>query len=333
MASKGFSYKKTNSMYISYYKDGQWDDGKLVDDDRVNISIMSTVLHYGQSVFEGLKAYRRKDGHIQLFRVKDNEKRFKKSCERMVMPPLPDHRFIEAVEQVVKANVSYVPPYKQGTLYIRPVMFGVGDQLGLKPSQSYIFAIVLSPVGSYFDSQQNAMHLLISDYDRAAHKGTGQAKTGGNYAASMLPQIQARSKGYADVLFLDPIHHENIEEVGAANFIGVIDDKELHTPLSESILNGITKRSVLYLATHMLGMKVVEKTIKYADIHLYTEAAACGTATVITPIGSITKDHQKHVFKYHEHMGPVIQQLYDLLIGIQYGDIDDPNHWITVIES
>ena len=332
MASKGFSYQKTDLLYISYYNNGQWDEGKLIKEDQIEISLMSTVLHYGQSAFEGLKAYRRKDGDVQLFRVKDNAARFKSSCERIVMPVFPEDRFFDAVVQVVLANLKFVPPYQSGTLYIRPVMFGVGDNLGLKPASSYVFAVIVSPVGSYFDANKTA-DLLITDYDRVAHHGTGKAKTGGNYSASMLPQKMARAKGYTDVLFLDPIHHENIEEVGAANFLGITDANELYTPVSESILDGITKRSILYIAKHFLNMNVYETVIPYSHIDQFVEAAACGTAAVITPIGSTTKDGVKHFFKHHVKMGPVTTKLYNLLTGIQCGDVEDPNHWITLIKA
>ncbi len=331
MAGKGFLYHKTDKVYVSYFDDGKWDDGALVDSDQINLSLMSTVFHYGQSVFEGLKAYRRKDGHVQIFRVKDNAARMKGSCERIVMPVFPEERFINAVIETVQANLSYVPAYREGTLYIRPVLFGVGDNLGLKPSKSYVFAIIVSPVGSYFDSQQKPMTLVTSKYDRVASKGTGQAKTGGNYASSMLPQKLAREQGYQDVLFLDPVYHQNIEEVGAANFIGITASNEIHTPYSESILNGITKRSVLYIATHLLNMHAEERVIALKDLSNYVEAAACGTATVITPIGSVTHDEIVYHMTYHDKIGPIISKLYDLLTGIQYGDIEDPDHWITVV--
>ena len=330
--SKGFSYQKVDQLYISYYQDGAWDEGKLITEDQIEISFMSTVLHYGKSVFEGLKAYRRKDGHVQLFRLADNASRMKGSCERMVMPVFPEERFMDAVIQTVKANMKHVPAYKEGTLYLRPVMFGVGDNLGLKPSKAYAFVVVASPVGQYFNPNQ-PVDLLITNYDRVAHYGTGKAKTGGNYAASMLPQKLAREQGYTDVLFLDPVNHENIEEVGAANFIGITAENELFTPESISILDGITKRSVLYLAKHHLHMTVHETVIPYHEITRFVEAAACGTAAVITPIGSTTKDGVKYQFKYHDRMGPITAQLYQLLLGIQYGDIEDPDHWITYIED
>ncbi len=329
----GFEYQKTDKVFISYYKNGAWDQGNLVSDDHITISLMSTVLHYGQAAFEGLKAYRRKDGHVQLFRVIENAVRFKQSCERIVMPGYPVANFIDAVKKTVVANLKYVPAYKKGTLYIRPLMFGIGDHLGLKPAESFVFAIIVSPVGSYFDSQLKPMNLLISDYDRAAHLGTGQAKVGGNYAASMLPQKQAKELGFADVLFLDPLHHQNIEEVGAANFIGITKTNELHTPVSKSILNGITKRSILYLAKQQLGMTVLETVISFDQIDMYAEAAACGTAMVITPIGSITKNGIKHEFLCHDKMGPETMKLYELLIDIQYGDKDDPDDWITLIND
>ncbi|MCF7930973.1 MAG: branched-chain amino acid aminotransferase [Acholeplasmataceae bacterium] len=234
---KGFSYVKAPYNYISYYKDGKWDDGILRDDDKLTISALSTALHYGQECFEGLKAYRRKDGRIQLFRVIDNARRFKMSCERMVMPPIPIEVFIEAVKKVVLANSDFVPPYGNNeTLYIRPFMIGVGNNLGLKAAPEYIFSVVVSPVGSYFNGPAKPVDMLISDYDRAAPHGTGDIKVGGNYAASLYPQLLAKNQGFADCIFLDPKTHTKIEEVGAANFIGITKDGQYVTPKSPSIL-------------------------------------------------------------------------------------------------
>ncbi|MBU1093692.1 MAG: branched-chain amino acid aminotransferase [Firmicutes bacterium] len=329
---KGFSYVKTNFNYISYYKDGKWDEGTLREDDKITISGLSTSLHYGQECFEGLKAYRRKDGKVQLFRVEDNAKRFQMSCEHMVMPAIPIDVFIDAVKKVVKANESFVPAYgNKDTLYIRPFMIGIGDNLGLKPASEYIFSIIVSPVGPYFSGPVKPVDMLVSEYDRAAPNGTGHVKVGGNYAASLYARLSAKKSGYADCIFLDPRTHTKIEEVGVANFIGITKDGKYITPKSPSILDSITNRSLKWLAINELKIDVIEGDIYIDQLNDIAEAGACGTAAVITPIGSITNGNVKHVFPASEVIGETIKKLYDLMTGIQFGDIEDPNHWVTIL--
>lgn len=331
--AKGFTYVKTPYNYISYYKDGKWDEGVLREEDTLTISATSTSLHYGQQAFEGLKAYRRKDGNINLFRVIDNAKRFQDSCERMMMPKVPLDVFVEAVKQTVLANHEYVPPYgSKATLYIRPFMIGVGNNLGLRPAKEYIFSVIVSPVESYFEGPAKPVDMVTSKYDRAAPYGTGQAKVGGNYAASLYPQVDARQKGYADTIFLDPKTHTKIEEVGAANFFAITHQKAYITPKSPSILDSITNRTLRYLARHMLNLDVEDTDIFIDKLDHIAEAGACGTAALVTPIASITHNDHVHQFKCHNEMGPITKQLYDLITGIQVGDIPDPSHWITVLK-
>ena len=330
---KGFSYQKTNVIYLSYYKDGKWDEGKLQTDDHISISVMAPALHYGQQCFEGMKAYRRKDGKIQLFRIQDNAARFHESARRLAMPPVDSITFEKAVIETVKANQDFVPDYGSGaTLYIRPLMIGVGENLGLRPAKEFIFMVITSPVGSYFEGGIKPVDLVVSKYDRAAPNGTGDIKVGGNYAASLYPQILAKEQGFADCVFLDPTTHTKIEEVGAANFFGVTQENIYITPKSSSILNSITNRSIRWLAEHKLGLKVVEGDIYFNKLDDLVEAGACGTAALITPVGSITHYGIKHVFPYNKEMGPISKKLYDLLSGIQFGEIEDPNHWVTVLD-
>lgn len=332
--AKGFSYVKTPFNYISYYKDGTWSEGVLREDDHITISSTSTALHYGQQAFEGLKAYRRKDGDINLFRVLDNAKRFQESCERMMMPKIPYDIFVEAVKMTVLANKAYVPPYgSNATLYIRPFMIGVGPNLGLRPAKEYIFSVIVSPVSSYFEGPAKPVHMITSDIDRAAPHGTGHVKVGGNYAATLYPTVSAREKGFADTIFLDPKTHTKIEEVGAANFFGITHEKAYITPKSPSILNSITNRTLRHIAVHMLSLDVEETDIDIDNLDHIEEAGACGTAAVLTPIASIT--HQDHVytFKHNKEMGPVTKELYRIITGIQMGDIPDPSHWITILKG
>ena len=329
---KGFTYTKTHQIYISYWKNGSWDEGKLVDSDQLTLSAMSTSLHYAQECFEGLKAYRRKDGKVQLFRVEDNAKRFQMSASFLRMPTLPVERFIEAVKMTVRANEDFVPAYGfKDSLYIRPFMAGIGNNLGLRPAPEYMFVVVTSPVGPYFSGAAKPVDLVVSEYDRAAPHGTGHVKVGGNYAASLFAQANAVKRGFADCLFLDPATHTKIEEVGAANFFGITKDHAYITPKSPSILDSITNRSLKYLAKEVLGLKVIEGDIFISELDHLIEAGACGTAAVITPIGSITHGEHKHVFPASTEIGYYTKKLYDLLTNIQFGDEKDPQGWITIL--
>ena len=244
--SLGFSYIKTDLRYVSFWKDGKWDEGKLVEDNTVTISEASTGLHYGQQCFEGLKAYRTKDNKIQLFRPDQNAKRMADSCRRVMMAEFPEDKFIDACIQVVKANEHFVPPYGTGaTLYLRPFLIGIGDNLGVRPAPEYLFSIFAVPVGPYFKGGMSPVNFTISDFDRAAPFGTGAAKVGGNYAGSLMAHEEAVKKGYADCIYLDPATHTKVEEVGAANFFGITNNNEFITPKSPSILPSITKYSLI----------------------------------------------------------------------------------------
>lgn len=330
----GFEYHKLPYRYVSYYKDGQWDNGQLSEDATLHISEASPALHYGQQAFEGLKAYRTKDGSIQLFRPDRNAARLQATADRLLMPQVPTEQFIDAVKQVVKANEDYVPPYGTGaTLYLRPLLIGVGDIIGVKPANEYIFTVFAMPVGAYFKGGLVPTNFIVSeDYDRAAPYGTGAAKVGGNYAGSLLPGKQAKSNGFSDVIYLDPATHTKIEEVGAANFFGITADNEFVTPLSPSILPSITKYSLLELAEKRLGMTVIEGDVPIAELDRFVEAGACGTAAVISPIGGIQFKDKRHVFYSETEVGPVTRRLYDELVGIQFGDIEAPEGWIVKVD-
>ncbi len=328
----GFSYIKTDYRYISTWKDGKWDEGKLVTDNKLTISEGSPALHYGQQCFEGLKAYRTKTGEIQLFRPDQNAKRMNESNKRLLMPEIPEEKFIDAVKQVVRANEAYVPPYGTGaTLYIRPLMIGVGDSIGVSPAKEYLFCVFCMPVGPYFKGGMAPVNFIVSDYDRAAPHGTGAAKVGGNYAASLYPHELAAKSGFADCIYLDPATHTKIEEVGAANFFGITKDNVFVTPKSPSILPSITKYSLLYLAKEYLHMQVAERDVFINNLDEFKEAGACGTAAVITPIGGIFYNGALHVFHSETEVGPVTKKLYDTLYGIQFGDVEAPAGWIVKV--
>jgi len=327
-----FSYIKTDLRYVSKWKDGKWDEGSLIESNTITLSEASTALHYGQQCFEGLKAYRRKDGKIQLFRPDQNAKRMINSCRRILMPEFPVENFVNACIDVVKANEAYIPPYgTYGSLYLRPFIIGVGDNLGVRPAPEFIFSVFCSPVGAYFKGGMVPVNFNVSDYDRAAPNGTGGAKVGGNYAASMLSHENAVKEGFADSIYLDPATHTKIEEVGAANFFGITKDNKFITPKSPSILPSITKYSLLYIAKEYLHLEVEERDVYIDEIDEFKEAGACGTAAVISPIGGIYYKDKLHVFHSETEVGPITKKLYDTLIGIQFGDVPAPEGWVVEI--
>ncbi|EOL46131.1 branched-chain-amino-acid aminotransferase [Enterococcus phoeniculicola] len=328
----GFSYIKTPFRYVSRWKDGQWDEGTLSEDNTITLHEGSSALHYGQQCFEGMKAYRRKDGGINLFRPDQNSQRLNKSAERLLMPAISEEKFIDAVKQVVKANEAFVPPYESGgTLYLRPLLIGVGEGIGVKAAPEYIFTIFCTPVGAYFKGGLTPTNFIVSEYDRAAPHGTGAAKVGGNYAASLLPGNEAHKKNFSDCIYLDPATHTKIEEVGSANFFGITKDGKFITPYSPSILPSITKYSLLYIAKERLGLEAEESDVRLDELDKFAEAGACGTAAVISPIGGIQNNDEFHVFFSETEVGPVTQKLYKELTGIQFGDVEAPEGWIVKV--
>ena len=329
----GFSYIKTDYRFIAHWKDGAWSDGELSTDSTLHINEGSTALHYGQQCFEGLKAYRCKDGSINLFRPDQNAKRMQNTCERLLMPQVPTELFIRACKEVVKANEKWVAPYGTGaTLYLRPFVIGVGENIGVRPAPEYIFCVFCCPVGAYFKGGLKPSNFLVTDYDRAAPYGTGGVKVGGNYAASLLPHELAVKRQFTDAIYLDPKTHTKIEEVGAANFFGITRDNKFITPLSPSILPSITKYSLLYLAKERLGMETIEGDVYINELDQFAEAGACGTAAVISPIGGIQYEDNFHVFYSETDVGPITKRLYDELTGIQFGDVEAPEGWIVKVD-
>lgn len=329
----GFSYIKTDYRFIAHWKDGKWDNGELTTDSTLHIHEGSTALHYGQQCFEGLKAYRCKDGSINLFRPDQNAKRIQNTCARLLMPQVPTELFIRACKEVVKANEKWLAPYGSGaTLYLRPFVIGVGENIGVRPAPEYIFSVFCCPVGAYFKGGMKPSNFLVTDYDRAAPHGTGGVKVGGNYAASLLPHELAAERKFADAIYLDPKTHTKIEEVGAANFFGITRDNKFITPLSPSILPSITKYSLLYLAKERLGMETIEGDVYINELDQFAEAGACGTAAVISPIGGIQYGDDFHVFYSETDVGPITKRLYEELTGIQFGDVEAPEGWIVKVD-
>ena len=329
----GFGYVKTDKRYVSNFKNGAWDEGTLTDDADIVLNECAGVFQYAQTVFEGLKAYTTEDGHIVTFRPDLNASRLADSARRREMPVFPEERFVDAVQKVVEANAAYVPPYGSGaTLYIRPYMMGTNPVIGVKPADEYQFRMFCTPVGPYFKGGAKPITIRVSDYDRAAPCGTGNIKAGLNYAMSLHAIVTAHADGFDENMYLDPKTRTKVEETGGANFIFVTRDNKLVTPKSDSILPSITRRSLVYVAEHYLGMKVEHREVYFDEVKDFAEAGLCGTAAVISPIGKIV-DHGKEILipSGMEEMGPVTKKLYDTLTGIQMGRIEAPEGWIKRI--
>ena len=330
----GFSYMQTDKRYVSDFKDGKLDDGTLVDDANITMNECAGVLQYAQTVFEGMKAYTTEDGRIVTFRPDLNAARMVESAKRLEMPVFPEDRFIDAVVRTVKANAAYVPPYGSGaTLYIRPYMFGVNPVIGVKPADEYQFRVFTTPVGPYFKGGAKPITICVSDFDRAAPRGTGHIKAGLNYAMSLHAIMTAHRNGFDENMYLDSATRTKVEETGGANFIFITKDNKVVTPHSGTILPSITRRSIMYVAEHYLGLEVEERDVYFDEVKDFAECGLCGTAAVISPVGKVV-DHGKEICfpSGMEKMGPVTQKLYDTLTGIQMGQIEAPEGWIKVIE-
>jgi len=332
-ANLGFSYMVTDKRYISNWKDGKWDDGVLSSDPNVTINECAGILQYCQECFEGLKAYTTKDGSIVTFRPDLNASRMEDSAKRMEMPPFPQERFLDAVDQVVKANAAWVPPYGSGaTLYVRPYMFATGPVIGVKPSDEYQFHMLCTPVGPYFKGGAKPISICVSDFDRAAPRGTGHIKAGLNYAMSLHASVTAHGNGFDENMFLDPGTRTYVEETGGANFLFVTKDGKVVTPKSDSILPSITRRSLVYVAEHILGMEAEERPVKFGELKDFAECGVCGTAAVICPVGRVVRGSEEVCFPSGmKEMGPVTKKLYDTLTGIQMGSVSGPEGWIRKI--
>ena len=333
-ANLGFGYVNTDYRFVSNFKNGAWEEGALTEDPMVTISECAGVLQYAQTVFEGMKAYTTEDGRIVTFRPDLNAERMADSAKRLEMPVFPKERFIDAVVQTVKANAAYVPPYGSGaTLYIRPYQFGTNPVIGVKPADEYQFRVFTTPVGPYFKGGVKPLTIRVSDFDRAAPRGTGHIKAGLNYAMSMHAIVDAHNQGFDENMYLDPQTRTKVEETGGANFLFVTKDGKVVTPKSDSILPSITRRSLIQVAKDYLGLEAEEREVYLDEVADFAECGLCGTAAVISPVGKIV-DHGKEICfpSGMEAMGEVTKQLYNTLTGIQMGTIEAPKDWIYVIE-
>lgn len=333
-ANLGFGYIPTDYRFVANYKDGAWEEGGLTEDANLVLNECAGVLQYAQTIFEGMKAYTTADGRIVTFRPDLNGERMEQSAKRLEMPVFPKERFVEAVLKTIGANAAYVPPYGSGaTLYVRPCMFGSNPVIGVKPADEYQFRVFTTPVGPYFKGGVKPLTICVSDFDRAAPRGTGHIKAGLNYAMSLHAIVSAHANGFDENLYPDSATRTKVEETGGANFLFVTKENKIVTPHSNTILPSITRRSLMYVAEHYLGLEVEERDVYLDELKDFAECGLCGTAAVISPVGKIV-DHGKEICFQSgmEKMGGTTRKLYETLTGIQMGQIEAPKGWIHVIE-
>lgn len=329
-----FDYTETDASYYADFIDGQWSEGKITSDHTITLNEGASIFQYCQECFEGLKTYETVDGSIVVFRPEENAKRMADSALGLSMPPYPIKDFLKGIDEVVKANLSYVPPYGTGaSLYLRPIMIGTTPVIGVKPSKEYQFRIIATPVGPYFKNGIKPVSLLVTDYDRAAPNGTGHLKAGLNYAMSMKAYSIAKSKGFDENLYLDAATRTYVEESGGANIIFVTEDNKVVSPKSDTILPSVVKRSLLVVARDYLGLETEERPVRIDEVKNFKEAGLCGTGAVISPVGRIVNGNEEILLPSGmEKIGPIMKKLYDTLTDIQGGVIEAPNGWLRKIK-
>ncbi len=327
----GFDYTRTDCNVRYTFSGGKWSAMEVTSDEYIRMHMSASCLHYGIELFEGLKAFRGKDGKVRLFRVADNARRLRSSAERLCLPLPTMEMIVDGCMEVVRRNEKFIPPYGTGaSLYLRPVMFGTTAGLGVKPANDALLIIYASPVGAYFKEGIKPIKVALDrEQDRAAPRGTGDVKVGGNYAASIYSGQHAHELGYSNVLYLDAATHTHIEEFGAANFFGIKDGKYV-TPKSPSILPSITNMSLRQLAAD-LGLTVEEREVPVEELSTFEEVGACGTAAVISPVSKIFDMQTNQVYEYGEEVGPMSMKLFNLLQDIQYGRVEDKHGWCTEV--
>ena len=318
----GFNYVDTKCFIMYKWKDGMCNSGKLSYAPNIKLHIMSGIFHYGQSLFEGLKAFRSKNGEILICNSNANAERMKLGCRRLLIPEVPTKMFNDAIDKVLLNNLEYLPPYESsGCMYVRPFIFASGAKLGLAPSTEYTFIVLASPVGKYYSKKIKCR--VVENYDRSAPLGVGHIKMGGNYAADLLPNIESKNIGYDIALYLDPKEHRYIEEFSTSNFIAIDQDGNYVTPKSNSILKGNTNNLLMMLAKDR-NIKVEIRQINFDEITKFREICACGTAVVLSPINSITRG--KLIYKVPEYN--ILKLLKNDLLQIQKGDKEDRHNII-----
>jgi branched-chain amino acid aminotransferase len=328
----GFKYMQTECFIRADFKNGSWGDIKVCTDPYLSLHVAATSLHYGQSCFEGLKAFCQKDSSVALFRPEENARRLSASAERLVMQPVPEGLFIEACKKVITSNRDWMPPYGTGaSMYLRPILFGTSPHVGVHASEEYTFLLLCMPVGPYYKDGFFPVKAMVQEkYDRAAPRGVGSIKAAGNYAAGMLGDAEGKEAGYSICLYLDPATRTCIDEFGTSNFFGITANGSYVTPESTSILGSITNKSLQTLAVDF-GLTVERRDVKFTSLVDFTEVGACGTAAVITPVYSITHGAKVYTFGKEKEAGPTMTKLYKELLGIQYGEIADRHKWMMKV--
>lgn len=333
-SSLAFGYHKTDYNVRCTYKDGKWGEIEVSDSEYMDIHIAATALHYGQEIFEGLKAFRGVDGKVRIFRLEENAERIRQSAIGLKMEPVPFELFKEMCIKAVQLNARFIPPYGSGaSLYIRPLEIGITPRVGVKPASEFTFIVLVTPVGPYFKTGYKPTNICIMrEYDRVAPKGTGRWKVGGNYAASLTAGERAHEMGYSAVLYLDPQEKKYLDECGPANFFAIKDGKYI-TPESDSILPSITNKSFKQLAKD-LGIEVESRHILLEELADVSEAAACGTAAVASPIGEIhdLDTGTKYIIAKNGKPGEITTKLYTKLRAIQHGEEEDIHGWNTIVD-
>ena len=326
----GFSYKPIEKRFVAVCKNGVWSEGELTSDSNIVLNECAGVFQYAQTCFEGLKAKRSKSGKLVTFRPEMNAKRMINTCQRLCIPPLPETLFLKAVDEVVKANADFVPPYGTGaSLYLRPFIYGSSPVIGVIPSSEFTFRLFGTIVGSYFKGGLKPIKLMVSDYDRAAPCGTGNVKAGLNYAMSMYAGQLAHSLGYDENMYLDSKTRTFVEETGGANFLFVTKEGSVVTPKSDTILPSITRSSLITVARDLLNLEIEERPVAFEEVKDFAECALCGTAAVISPVGMVhSKDNDIYFPNGMENPGPITQKLFDTLTSIQMQEIEAPEGWI-----
>ena len=332
--SLSFGYVKTDYNVRCYFRDGKWGELEVTSDEYIPMHMAASCLHYGQEAFEGMKAFRGKDGKVRLFRWEENWKRLNSSADTIMLAPIPQELFFAALEKVIKLNAEFIPPYgTEGSLYIRPLLIGTGATIGVKPADEYLFVVFVMPVGPYFKEGFKPTNMQIAkDYDRAAPLGTGHVKVGGNYAASLRAGERAHHEGFSASIFADAKTKTYIDEAGPANFFGIKDGKYV-TPDSGSILPSITNMSLRQIAED-LGLVVERRHVRLDELSTFEEAGACGTAAVISPIHMIQdrETGEEFVIAKDGKPGPWSIKMREILMGIQYGELEDKHNWCTIVE-
>lgn len=329
-----FKYTQTDCFVSCSFKNGKWGEIEIKTEPELRLHLAATCFHYGQACFEGMKAFKQVNGNVSIFRPEQNARRMLATAERLMMQAPPEKLFLEAIDELVKRNMEWVPPYGTGaSLYIRPLLVGSSPHIGVHPSEDFLFLALCMPVGPYYKHGFGPVNAYIQkDYDRAAPRGVGHVKAAGNYASGMMGDFDGKAKGYPICLYLDSATHKYVDEFGTSNFLAITKDNKYVTPASTSILPSITNSSLQVLASDF-GMKVERRQIPATELPEFAEIGACGTAAVITPVYSITDGDKVYTYGKKDQAGEVLTRFFKQIQGIQYGELEDKHGWMVPVKA